>query len=147
HFQYVVIDMPRTWFPWTDSVLLGSNRLYIVSEMTVPAIKSAKQMVAVIRERLGDGPKPRVIVNRYEQRLMGAGLRRADIETALTEDFEGTIPNDYRLVREAIDRGVPLNEINGNNKVSTALRKIIVPQQSAKASASKGGLARHLHLS
>ena len=26
HFDYVVIDMPRTWFSWTDSVLLGSNR-------------------------------------------------------------------------------------------------------------------------
>src|SRR4051812_27997780 len=24
HFDYVVIDMPRTWFSWTDSVLLGS---------------------------------------------------------------------------------------------------------------------------
>src|SRR5581483_2006277 len=25
NFDYVVIDMPRTWFSWTDSVLLGSN--------------------------------------------------------------------------------------------------------------------------
>src|SRR5690606_22329507 len=36
HFDYVVIDMPRTWFSWTDNVLTGSNRLFIVSEMTVP---------------------------------------------------------------------------------------------------------------
>ena len=26
HFDYVVFDMPRTWFSWTDSVLLGSNQ-------------------------------------------------------------------------------------------------------------------------
>ena len=25
NFDYVVFDMPRTWFSWTDSVLLGSN--------------------------------------------------------------------------------------------------------------------------
>ena len=36
HFDFVVFDMPRTWFSWTDSVLLGSNRLFIVSETTVP---------------------------------------------------------------------------------------------------------------
>ena len=36
HFDYVVIDMPRTWFSWTDSVLVGSNKLFIISEMTVP---------------------------------------------------------------------------------------------------------------
>ncbi len=26
NFDYVVFDMPRTWFSWTDSVLLGSNQ-------------------------------------------------------------------------------------------------------------------------
>ena len=67
HFDYVVIDMPRTWFSWTDSVLLGSNRLFIVSEMTVPGLRHAKQLVDAIRERLGDGPQPQVIVNRFEQ--------------------------------------------------------------------------------
>ncbi len=55
NFRYVVIDMPRTWFPWTDSVLLGSNRLFVVSEMTVPGIKHAKQLVAAIKERLEAG--------------------------------------------------------------------------------------------
>src|SRR5262245_30129845 len=55
-FDYVVFDMPRTWFSWTDSVLLGSNELFIVSEMTVPGLRHAKQLVEAIRERLGDGP-------------------------------------------------------------------------------------------
>ena len=73
HFDYVVIDMPRTWFSWTDSVLLGSNRLFIVSELSVPSLRHAKQLVAAIRERLGDGPQPQVIVNRFEQRMFDPG--------------------------------------------------------------------------
>ena len=52
HFDHVVIDMPRTWFSWTDSVLLGTNRLFIVSEMTVPGLRHARHLVAAIRERL-----------------------------------------------------------------------------------------------
>src|SRR5690606_2722147 len=98
-----VFDMPRTWFSWTDSVLLGSNRLFIVSETTVPALRHAKQLVAAIGERLGEGPNPQVIVNRFEQRMFSAGLRRADIEAALGQAFVAAIPNDYALVREAID--------------------------------------------
>ena len=43
NFDYVVFDMPRTWFSWTDSVLLGSNKLFIVSETTVPGLRHAKQ--------------------------------------------------------------------------------------------------------
>jgi pilus assembly protein CpaE len=141
HFDYVVIDMPRTWFTWTDSVLLGSNRVFIVSEMTVPSVKQAKQIAGAIRERLGDGPRPQVVVNRFEQRMFGSSLRRNDIEQALGEEFAGVLPNDYGLVREAIDRGVPLTEIKANNKITAQLRKLVLPApERAKARAS--GLGR-----
>ena len=145
-FDYVVIDMPRTWFAWTDSVLLGSNHLFVITEMTVPGVRHAKQLVAAIGERLKGGPRPRVLVNRYEQQLLGSGLRRGDIEQALGAVFGGTIPNDYRLVREAIDRGVPLEEVRAGNKVSAALKKILLPQAETNA-ASRGAAAAGLRRS
>ena len=37
-FDNVVIDMPRTWFPWSDSVLFGSDHVFIVAEGTVPRV-------------------------------------------------------------------------------------------------------------
>jgi len=149
HFDYVVIDMPRTWFSWTDSVLLGSNKLFIVSEMTVPSLRQAKGLVAAIRERLGDGPQPQVIVNRFEQRMFEAGLKRSDVEQALGNDFAGTIPNNYRLVREAIDRGVPIDEVKAGNNISAQLRKLMLPQAPAKEStapAVAAGLMKKLNL-
>ncbi len=147
HFDYVVIDMPRTWFSWTDSVLLGTNNLFIVSEMTVPSIRQAKALVAAIRERLGDGPQPRVIVNRFEQRMFDSGLKRADIEQALGADFAGTIPNNYRLVREAIDRGVPLDEVKAGNNITTQLKKLMLPQPAKPAASAASSLASKLGLS
>jgi pilus assembly protein CpaE len=147
HFNYVVIDMPRTWFSWTDSVLLGSNRLFIVSEMTVPGLKHAKQLVGAIRERLGEGPRPQVIVNRFEQRMFGAGLRRSDVEQALGEDFAAMVPNDYRLVREAIDRGVPLEEVKPGNKITLQLKKLIAPPATAEKGAAPPAPKKRLSLS
>ena len=146
NFDHVVIDMPRTWFSWTDAVLLGSNNLFIVSEMTVPGLRHAKQLVAAIRERLGEGPQPRVIVNRFEQRLFSPGLRRGDIEQALGEDFAALIPNYYRLVREAIDRGVPLDEVKAGNKISAQLKKLITPA-GAQSAAPSGSIVKRLSLS
>lgn len=127
HFRYVVIDMPRTWFPWTDSVLLGSNNLFIVSEMTIPGLRHAKKLVSAINERLGESANPRVIVNRFESRMLVPGLRLADIEDALGSSFAGAVPNNFRIVREAIDRGVPLEEVKPGNSVVAALRKLILP--------------------
>jgi pilus assembly protein CpaE len=136
HFDNVVIDVPRTWFAWTDSVLIGSNRLFLVTEMTVPGLRHARHLVNVIRERLADGPRPEVIVNRFEQRLFGPGLRRADIEQALGDTLALTIPNNFRLTSEAIDRGVPLDEVKAGNNISGALAKLIVPPRKPKGAAT-----------
>src|SRR6202165_4004480 len=143
-FDHVVIDMPRTWFAWTDSVLLGSNRLFVVTEMSAPGLRPPKQRIAAIGERLKGGPHPQAIVNRFEQQLFGSGLRRADIEQALGGALGGTIPNNYRLVREAIDRGVPLEEVRPGNNVSAALKKLLFPPTEVKAGsrAATGGLRR-----
>jgi pilus assembly protein CpaE len=138
NFDYVVFDMPRTWFSWTDSVLLGSNRLFIISQMTVPGLRHAKELVNAVKERLGDGPKPQVIINRFEQNLFSSGLRKGDIEQVLGEAFAGCIPNNYGLVREAIDRGVPLDEIKPGNKITGQLKKMILPQVAAKSAGESG---------
>jgi pilus assembly protein CpaE len=135
--EYVVFDMPRTWFSWTDSVLLGSNKLFIVSETTVPGLRHAKQLVAAIKERLGDGPNPQIIVNRFEHRMFSSGLRRSDIAQTLGDAFAGAIPNDYSLVREAIDRGVPLDEVKPGNKVTAQLKKLVLAPAADKAAESK----------
>jgi pilus assembly protein CpaE len=147
NFKYVVIDMPRTWFSWTDSVLLGSNKLFVVSEMTVPGLRHAKQLVEAIRERLGDGPQPQVIVNRFEQQMFGSGLRRADIEQALGDTFAAVVPNHYRLVREAIDRGVPLDEVKKGNKITLQLKKLIAPPVSKTAGAASSSAIKKFALS
>jgi pilus assembly protein CpaE len=126
HFDYVVFDMPRTWFSWTDSVLLGSDKLFIVSETTVPALRHARNLVAAIKERLGDGPQPQVIVNRFQPRMFAPGLRLTDLRQVLGDAFTAVIPNDYALVREAIDRGVPLDEVKPGNKITAELKKIVL---------------------
>ena len=141
-FEHVVFDMPRTWFSWTDSVLLGSNELFIVSEMTVPGLRHAKQLVEAIRERLGDGPRAKVIVNRFEQQMFSTGLRKNDIEQVLGDAFAACIPNHYAIVREAIDRGVPLEEVKPGNKITLALKKVILPQADAKTATEEKGLGK-----
>ena len=147
HFDYVVFDMPRTWFSWTDSVLLGSNRLFIVSEMTVPGLKHAKQLVSAIGERLGETQRPQVIINRHVQKVFSSGLRRGDIQQAIGDAYLTSIPNDYALVREAIDRGVPLEEVKKGNKITLQLKKIILPQGQTAAAKDAAGAKKKFKLS
>jgi pilus assembly protein CpaE len=94
-----------------------------------------------------DGPHPRVIVNRFEQRLFAPGLKKHDIEKALGEDFAAVVPNYYRLVREAIDRGVPLEEVKKGNKITLQLRKLIAPAPPKAAPEKTSAEPKKLSLS
>jgi pilus assembly protein CpaE len=128
-----VIDMPRTWFPWTETVLLGSNKLYVVSEMTVPCLRHTQRLIQAIYETVGREVKPNVIINRFEQRMFENGIKQADVEEILGDHFVGGISNNYRLVREAVDRGVPLQEVDANANVINDLKRIILPEEAIAA--------------
>jgi pilus assembly protein CpaE len=143
-FKYVVLDTPRTWFPWTDSVLVGSNKAFIVTEATVPGLRHANALIGAIKQRLGDTAQPQVIVNRFEQRMFAPGLRRTDIAQAVGGALAGTVPNDYRLVREAIDRGVPLEEIKPRNAITAELRKLVLPPPAAKRKSGRQAIRQSL---
>jgi pilus assembly protein CpaE len=125
-FANVVVDLPRAWEPWTDHVLVGSSRVYVVTDMTVPGLRLARRLASDLSGRYPE-LKPRVIVNRAEPRkIFGTGLRRADAERALDGFFEGSVTNNYVLVREAIDRGLPLESVKRGSNVSQDLKQILL---------------------
>ena len=128
YFDNVIIDLPRTWFPWTDTVVLGTNKLFVVAEKTVPCLRHTQRLLEAIKSVAGKEVIPKVIVNRYVEKSKQASIQRSDIEEVLGEHFAGGVANDYFLVNEAIDRGVMLEEINPNNQVLRDLRSIVLPQ-------------------
>lgn len=137
YFDTVVIDMPRTWFSWTDSVLLGSDKLFIVSEATVPSLRQAQRLIEAIDERFGGDVRPQVIVNRFDRRRFSSGLQLGDIENVLSGRLAGTVCNNYQLVREAVDRGVPIGDIEPNNNITQDLRKVLLPEAAEGAGRSR----------
>ena len=138
YFDYVVIDLPRIWFPWTDTVIMGSNKLFIIADMTVPSIRHSKRLIEAVESKVGKQTLPRVIVNRMDTGKNDNGLNFQDVENTLGDYLAGGIPNNYRLVRDAVDRGVPLAVIEANNNVTAALTKIILDQGAENAQQSKG---------
>ncbi|WP_052763790.1 AAA family ATPase [Microvirga massiliensis] len=140
-FERVVIDLPRSWETWTDQVLLGSSRVFVVTDMTVPGLRAGRRWASAVAARLPD-IKPKVIVNRFEQQLLfGTGLRRVDVERALDGFLAGTVSNNYKLVREAIDRGLPLEDIKAGSNVSSDLKKIVFNQSTAELRSSPTSLS------
>ncbi len=141
YFDNVVIDLPRTWFPWTETVMSGSDKIFVVADMTVPSIRHSHRIIQAIEERVGTQSAPKVIINRMDYRKNTGGLNSNDVEESLGEYFAGGVPNNYTLVRDSVDRGVMLSQIEPNNSVTTALSKIILADEmSTTLQETKSGL-------
>jgi pilus assembly protein CpaE len=124
-FANIVIDMPRSWNSWTESILLGSQTCYIVTELTVPGLRAARRYVVEIHERLGEDANPKVIVNKNSRHWFKTGISAKEAEDVLGDALAGYIGNEASLVREAIDRGVPVSELKRRNKVTRDLEQIL----------------------
>ena len=64
-----------------------------------------------------------MIVNRYDK-AMAKTVRPADVREALGKDIAYTICNDFALMRMAIDRGVPINELKRKSPLSKDLETL-----------------------
>jgi pilus assembly protein CpaE len=134
-FENIVIDMPRVWLPWSENVLRGSDRVFIVTEMTVPGLRQARRLLDAITKLCGADVDISVIVNRFSQSFFGGvnAVRRKDAEELLGERLAGCVAEDYRLVREAIDRGVPLYEVAKGNRIDKDLEAILSAERTQAA--------------
>lgn len=134
HFNNVIIDLPRTWFPWTDSVLQGSDHVFLTTEMTVPALRQAQRLANAVRERVHKGARFGVIVNRVDAKG-SPSVSLAEVKELFGDAFAGSVANDYKAVREALDQGRSLGEVAPNSRVISDLRSIIGdPAETAASS-------------
>lgn len=109
-FDTVFVDLPANWTNWSLSVVAQSDLVLLVTEQTVAGINRAKRQLQLLESQDLSNVDVRVIANRFEKSLARV-VRSADIETALGRDITYTIANDFPLMRSAIDRGVPIDEL------------------------------------
>ena len=125
-YQHMVLDFPLAWQDWTFNVLAGSDRIYVVTEFTVPAMRRAREVGDAILSHFGGEPNTAVIVNKFRQRWLGGGLRKHDASELLGNRLAGFVSEDAELMSEAINRGEIVSIIDRSNHVSRDLERILV---------------------
>jgi len=109
-FGTVFVDLPSNWTNWSLSVVAQSDLVLLVTEMTVASINRAKRQLTLLESQDLANVQLRVIANRFEKGLAKT-VRPADVREALGRDIDYKVANDFRLMRSAIDRGIPINEV------------------------------------
>jgi len=125
NFDFVVIDLPRSWQPWSRDILSGANKIFIITELTVPGLHHARTLSEVFDESLSAGSEIGFIINKRRKRIFGQYLTSGDASRVLGSKFAGFVAAKDDLVREAIDRGVPLYDLSKSNRIDEDLSRIL----------------------
>jgi pilus assembly protein CpaE len=109
-FGTVFVDLPTNWTNWSLSLVARSDLVLLVTQLSVASLNRAKRQLTLIESQDLGALDVRVIANRFEKGLMRT-IRPADVRKALGRDIGYTVSNDFALMRAAIDRGVPIEDV------------------------------------
>lgn len=104
-FQHTVVDCEHAFGPRTVAALDAAERIIMVLQSNVAAIRAAKRSLALFRQLDYPAEKIVVVLNREGP---GDVLSSADIAKSLGVPVSLRLPNAFQLANEAQTRGVPI---------------------------------------
>ena len=119
-FGTVFVDLPANWTNWSLSLVARSDLVLLVTELTVAGINRGRRQLDLLDSQDLSTLDVRVIVNRYDKG-MAKTIRPADVREALGGDLPSPVALDFPLMRSAIDRGVPIDDIKRKTQVARDL--------------------------
>jgi pilus assembly protein CpaE len=123
-FDSVVIDLPRVWLPWSESILRGTDHFFIVTELSVPGLRQARHTADALQNRFGVSLKGRIIVNKVRW-LRTHGMKKSDAYEILGERLAGFVCDAGAIVTEAHNRGMALSELKRSNRLERDFAAIL----------------------
>jgi len=121
-YDWVVIDLPRQIDHLTGSVLEQVDRVYVVVQQSVSHLRDASSLVRILRDDLGvRGDQLQIVVNRFDK---AAAISLKDVGEALRCANLSKLPNDFNLVSQSQNTGVPLGLHAPRAPITAALRKM-----------------------
>lgn len=122
-FSYIVVDTDNTFDGKTITALDNSDMLFLVTIVNFPALRNCQRCLDLF-EKLGyEDDKIKIVINRY---MENDEIKAEDVEKLLAKEIYWKIPNNYFSLMAAINKGVPVSELNPASNVSQSYRELAI---------------------
>ena len=114
-FSYIVIDIGTNIDSKTIAALDSSDLILLIAIVNLPAIRSTQRCMELFNKLGYSNDKIKLVLNRY---MENEEIKTSDIEEVVKQKVYWKIPNNYLTMMSAINKGVPVNEINAESNVA-----------------------------
>lgn len=131
-YPYVVVDLLRVYSFLSGAALAESERVFIVTQLSVPHIRNAARLYESLLQMGAREDSVEIVLNRckanYER------ITPDEVEAHFRRPVFAMIPNDYRRVQGSHDLGQPITVESATSPAQQAI------QQMARKIASESGV-------
>jgi len=112
HYDYVIVDTPRSFAPTTLAVFEQADLLFVISEADLSSLRNIQRGIPLFKKVLTKGQEQvRLILNRYDP---ADTVSVEDVERSLGLKVFWKISNDYDAVTSSVTAGKPI-VLNGGS--------------------------------
>ena len=120
-FSYVIVDTSGGFEKNAMNALKISDSIFLVTTVNLPAIRNCQRCLEFFDKNGLSSEKVQVLVNRY---MENDEINADDIEDAIGKKLYWKIPNNYFTMMSAINKGVPVAEINSDSNVALSFKNL-----------------------
>lgn len=122
-FALTLVDLPSVWTVWTNQLLRQSDRIVLITHLSVPHMQLVKRQLRILASQgLEDRPLTLVCNSLSSEQTASVSLKAA--ERALGREFDVVIPEDRRTMTGAINQGVELAVVKRGTKLEKAIGEL-----------------------
>jgi len=140
HYDYIIVDTPRSFAPPILAVFEAADQVYIVSTVDLPSLRNIQRGYPLLKRVLtGAGDQVRLVLNRYDP---SDSISPADVERSLGLKVFWKVSNDYEAVMGSVNSGKPIVLNGGKSNYTNDVKGLAAAVTGVSSIKSRGALGR-----
>jgi pilus assembly protein CpaE len=142
-FTHVIIDTSKSFSELDMHALTEADQVLLVTQLDLPCLRNIVRLMMSFKETNKFDEKVKIIVNRVGYDTGQISLRKA--QETIGRDIFWQIPNDYRVMVEVRNNGVPLVQQAPKAAITQSINQLAAAlncrpgEQAAEAAPKKSG--------
>ncbi|SFM92577.1 pilus assembly protein CpaE [Nitrosomonas nitrosa] len=121
HYDFVILDIGCSFDAISIQCLDHADLIFPVLQQTLPFIRNAKRVIDTFYSLGYPANKIRLILNRFGKK---DDITVTDVTNTLNLNVFKTVPNDYSVVAESVNQGIPVIKLARRSIVAKSLQEI-----------------------
>lgn len=120
-FSYIIVDTAGGFDEKAIMAIDNSDMVFFVTIVNLPALRNCQRCLELFEKNGIPDEKIQILINRY---MENDEINAADVEEVLGKKIYWKIPNNYFTMMSAINKGVPVSEINPDSNVALSYKNL-----------------------